>query len=304
MELTAQLPILVSGASGQLGRLILSELLDVRGVPAGQVIATTRTPEALSEFEKRGVIVRLADFDQPDSLPMALAGANRMLIISTTPEHDGHSRMHKQVAAIKAGIEAGVGHIIYTSVANAESSSPCFWHREHYETELALIDSGATWTVLRNWDYPNWHLEQDWSQALKTGEYWTARGAGRVNHITREDCARAAAGALLSDVSAHRRFDVTGPESFTAEEIMAILSDVTGMAIRVVHCTAAQLEARYIAMGINPHFIPFLIGYTLGSKHGHYDGITNAAEQLCGRKPTSLREWLVANVQSPVRGSP
>lgn len=190
MTNSSQLPLLVSGASGQLGRLVLFELLDARRVQPNQIIATTRTPELLSDFARRGVIVRKADFDQPDPLPKAFAGARRMLIISTTPELEGTSRAKKQIAAIKAGVDAGVEQIIYTSVANAEASEPCFWHREHYETELALINSGVNWTILRNWDYPNWHWEQDWSQALKTGEYWTARGAGRANHITREDCAR------------------------------------------------------------------------------------------------------------------
>jgi len=292
MQDATDLPVIVTGASGQLGRLVLKELLDIRGVPADQIIATTRTPGHLAEFAARGVQVREADFDRPDLLPVAFAGGRRMLVISTTPELDGHPRMRRQMDAIEAGVKAGVDHIIYTSAANPEPGTPCFWKAEHYETELALINSGATWTILRNWDYPDWHLAEDWSEALETGRYFTMRGEGRSNHITREDCARAAAGALLSPISANRRFDVTGPEALTAEEIMAILGDVAGKKIEVVHCSEEELRRRYEARGINPLFIPFLLGFNIGVRQGRYDGITNAVEQLSGSRPTDLRTWL------------
>jgi len=293
MTSTFDLPILVTGASGQLGRLVLQELLDDRQVPPEGIIATTRTPEILADFSARGVHVRPADFDDMDGLQASFEGAKRALIISTTPELDGNPRMSRQIAAIDAAVRAGVGHVIYTSAANPEPGTPCFWKSEHYETELALINSGARWTVLRNWDYPNWHLDEDWVDAIENGVYYTARGAGKSNHISRRDCARAAAGALLSETSANRRYDVTGPYAHTAEEIMAIISDVTGKPITVSHCTPDEQKARYLARGTDAMFIPFLLGFTEGVRQGRYDGITNAVEQLSGHTPFTLRDFLV-----------
>jgi len=294
-----QLPVLLTGASGQLGRLVLAELLDIHRLPPDQIIATTRSPAALSEAAGRGVIVRKADFDEPEELRRAFLGAKRMLMISTTPEavHLDGVRMRKQVAAIAAAVDAGVEHILYTSAPHPEPPTPCFWKADHYGTELALIASGVTWTILRNWDYPDWHLSEEWKHALTSGSFVTSRGTGRVNHVTREDCARAAAAALLSEMTANRRFDITGPQALTAEEIMATLAEVAGKPVKVVHCTPSEHEAHLVALRVEPLFIPFLVAFSVAAGLGKYGGVTDCVEELSGRRPTSLRSFLEDNIQ-------
>lgn len=290
------LPLVVTGASGRLGRLVIEDLLTTQRVPADQVIATTRSPQKLAVFARRGVIVREADFNRPEGLVAAFAGGVRMLLISTAPEElpyvDG-VRLRQHTAAIEAARQAGVAHVLYTSGPNPEPGTPCFWLSDHYKTELALMNSGLHWTILRHWEWPDWHLTMRWIAAASTGRHFDATGTGASNHVTREDCARAAAAALLSDLSGNRRYDVTGPAPLTIEEIMSILSEVSGRSIRVAHGTPEEYEAHLAAEGVDPLLIPFLVGYARGVRCGRYAGTTSAVEELTGRKPTTLREFLV-----------
>jgi len=290
--------LLVTGASGQFGRLVLSELLDVHGIPGEQIIATTRTPARLAEFARRGVRIRAADFRDPASLQNAFTGASRLLLISTTvdemPFVDG-IRLRLHAAAIDAASHAGVQHILYTSGPNPEPGTAAFWLADHYNTELALLNSGLAWTVLRHWEWPDWHLSMLWLRAVMTGYYFAGSGKGTSNHVTREDCASAAAAALLSHASVNRRYDMTGPRPLSIEEIMATLSDISGKSIRVEHGTPEEFEAHLLADGVDPLLVPVFGGYARAVRQGRYSGTTPDVEELTGRKPTTLRQFLARN---------
>ena len=288
-----QSPVLVTGASGKLGRLVLEELLSTRGVPAAGIIATTRSPATLADFARRGVDVRAADFDDPATLPAAFAGARRMLLISTTPEapYVRLKRFRQQAAAIEAAVEAGVPHIIYTSAPNPEPGTPCFWKEDHHLTEQALMRSGVKWTILRNWEWPDWHLELTWLPALARGVRYTAAGDGRCAYQTREDFARAAAGALLSDDVADRRFDVTGPELLANDDIMTRLGEVAGQNIEVVKVSPDEYGRRLLDMGLDPNFVPIYVAFDTAVGMGLFDAVSSATETLSGRKPQTLREF-------------
>jgi NAD(P)H dehydrogenase (quinone) len=289
----ADLPLLVTGASGKLGRLILTELIEVRNVPPSRIIATTRRPADLADFAAKGVVVRRADFDDPASLVEAFAGAERALIISTTPEapYVPGKRLIQQSAAIAAAVAANVPHIIYTSAPNPEPGTPCFWKSDHYKTELALKQSGATWTVLRHWEWPDWHLAETWTPALAAGKRFAATGEGRCAYISREDTARADAGALLSDDVANRCLDVTGPEALTVAEVMGLMSEASGKPVEVVQVSAGQLADKLADAGANPDFIPVLVAFDEGVGLGLYDGVTDVVAELSGRKPATLRDF-------------
>jgi len=291
----AHLPLVISGASGQLAQLVLAELLNSHRVPGDQIIATTRSPDKLTRFADRGVVVREANFNRPEQLSQAFSGGRRMLLISTAPEElpyvDG-IRLRQHTAAIKAASEAGVRHVLYTSGPNPEPGTPCFWLTDHYKTELALINSGLDWTILRFWEWPDWHLSTRWLKALATGEYFAASGSGASNHVTRADCAKAAAGALLTNLSVNRRYDVTGAAPLTIDEIMSLMSEASGKPVRVVHGTPEEYEARLVAQGMDGALIPFFVCYERGVRCRRYSGTTNAIEELAGKKPTSLREFI------------
>lgn len=287
-------PLVVTGASGKLGQLILGELLD-RGVAPSDIIATSRSPETLSPWAKRGVIVRRADFDAPGpELDAAFAGAARALIISTSPEapYVKGKRYRQQRAGIDAALAAGVPHIFYTSAPNPEPPTPAIWKEDHHLTEHYLQQCGATWTILRHWEWPDWHLEENWLPALRSGVYSTGAGEGRIAHITREDTAAADAGALLSDAVANRIVNITGPESLNADAIMAMLSALSGKAIRVEHLAPEEIAPHLLAQGANPLFVPIFEMIAQAIRLGKFDLVTPDAEHLAGRPLVRLEDFL------------
>jgi len=290
-----ELPVLVSGASGHLGRLTVNSLLDRFGVPADQIIATTRTPEMIDDFAKRGVNVRQVDFEDPRTVKREFTGARRALIISITPDEAGYEpgrRSRLQAKAVEAAREAGVPHVLLTSAPNAETGNPAFWHAAHYATEQVLINSGLKWTILRNWDWPNFHWYTHWKPALERGWYSTAAGNGGSSYIAKEDTAAAAAGALVSDVSVNRLFNLTGPEVLSTDDVFALLHDLTGKTVRIKHLTPEEWEKDFLENGGDKFWVSIMHAHMEAQKGGFFGGISNAVEELSGSQPTTMREYL------------
>ncbi|MBZ9922631.1 NmrA family NAD(P)-binding protein, partial [Mesorhizobium sp. BR1-1-7] len=148
--------LLVTGASGQLGRGVIQHLLDSLKVPPQRIIATTRNPENLADLAARGATIRAADFDDTASLEAAFKGADRVLIISTG-ELDLKSgrRLKQHENAVAAAKHAGVSHLLYTSMPNPEPVSPVLFANDHYGTEQAIKASGIPYTIFRN----GWYQE-------------------------------------------------------------------------------------------------------------------------------------------------
>ncbi len=184
--------LLVTGASGQMGRRVIQLLLE-KG--AKHIIGTTRTPEKLADFASQGVIVRQADFEDPASLPAAFEGADRLLLISTDTFEN---RLSKQRNAVQAAAEAGVQHIVYTSIVRPDYDAPTIANASHWGTEQAMAVSGMGWTALRNNIYTDAQVGT-LSRALQSGQLVKAAGDGRMAYVTREDCAQAAAAALTAN---------------------------------------------------------------------------------------------------------
>src|SRR3712207_4171374 len=185
--------IVITGASGQLGRLTAELVLD--RVPASEVILTTRCPEALSDLAERGATVREADFDRAETLAEAFAGGERLLLISTD---DLGRRTAQHRDAIEAAREAGVRHVAYTSYLNPVAENPAVITPSHRDTEKALRESGLAWTILRNAFYAEYQVPAG-AQAIATGRLVHNNGDGRIAYVSREDCAAAAAAILTTD---------------------------------------------------------------------------------------------------------
>ena len=291
---TVTAPILVTGAAGQLGRLVVTHLLDTLHLPAGKIIATSRKPEALQAFADRGVVVRAADFDRPETLKTAFAGAGRLLIISTDALDQPGARQRQHLAAITAAKQAGVGHVVYTSMPKPEPGSPVLFAPDHYASEQALKASGLGWTVLRNTWYAE-NLFMSLPHALKSGSWYTAAGDGRIAHISRDDCALVAATALAGGSTANVTLDVTGPEAFSTAETARLASEITGRPVQVVQVTPEQLAQGLAGAGVPAGFIPLLLSFDANTKQGGLSQVTATVQQLTGRTPKTLRDFLVAN---------
>ena len=139
--------LLVTGASGQLGRRVITHLVQTHRVAAQNIIATTRKPEALADLAAQGVVVRSADFDDPVSLAKAFAGADRLLLISTDALDRPGRRLEQHVNAVNAAVKAGVKHVVYTSMPRPDPGSPIPFAPDHLGTEKALASSPLGWTA-------------------------------------------------------------------------------------------------------------------------------------------------------------
>lgn len=302
--------LLVTGASGGLGQLVLTDLLDRHHVAPDRIIAVTRSPERLTDFAARGVTVRAGDFDDPETLPAAFAGADRLLLISTDADplqsylddvdpmgDPNRRRVRRQIGAVRAAEQAGVAHIVYTSAPNPEPPTGCFWKRDHYRTELAIRGSAMSWSILRNWEYPDFHLIYSWAHAIGSGEYLAGSGAGRCAFITREDCARAAAAALANSATESRVHNITGATAYTLDEVLSLVGNINNREIVVTHLRPAELRQRLAERG--EELAPVLAAFHEGVGLGKYALVSDDFEQLTGDQPGSLEDFLRANRVAP-----
>ena len=288
MSKNDQPTLLVTGASGQLGQRVVELLLKAN---AGTIVATTRTPEKLADLAEKGVIVRHADFNQPDSLPEAFAGVDRLLIISTDSLEKPGLRVQQHQAAIKAAEAAGVSHVVYTSVVNPgpESVIP-----DHYETEEALAASQLNWTILRNNLYADL-LPSTIGQAIQMGQLFSAAGDGRLAYISREDCAQAAAAALLSSFDGRRTLNITGAEALSPADLAALASDIAGKPVTYVPLTKDELIKNMVAAGVPEPAAQFVGALDAATARGQFDVLSDDFAELTGRKPTAVADFLAAN---------
>jgi len=285
--------LLVTGASGQLGRLVLDALLASGKVAPANIIATTRDTAKLDAYAQKGVTVRAADFDDPASLDAAFAGAGKVLILSTDALDKPGRRLAQHKAAVAAAKKAGAKHILYTSMPQPDDSRVTF-APDHLGTEEAIKATGIPYTILRDGWYAE-NLFMSLPHALQTGSWYTASGNGRLAHITRADTAAAIAGALLSAGNESRTYTLTGTKSHTADEIAAIVSAATGKPLNVVHVTDAQLAESLKAAGLPEGFIPTVVSFDTNTREGKIAMVTDDAEKLSGRKPTSFEDFVTAS---------
>lgn len=288
--MSASPTLFVSGASGKLGRRVVELLLE-RGVP-GTLIAGTRDPAKLADLAGNANLeIRRADFNDVPGLTAALAGVDRMLIISTDTLG---TRLPQHLNAIAAAKAAGVKELIYTSMPNPEPPSAITFAPEHYGTEVALKDSGLAYTILRM----TWYTEAllgSLPNNLKSGQWYSAAGDGRQSFVTREDCARAAAGALLRPAT-NQTLTVTGPAALSTAEIAAIASEVTGKPLAVIPVSDEQLAGGAKAAGV-PDFVieHFIVPFDRNTREHKVEAVTSAVRDLWGTEPTSVRDFLLAH---------
>ncbi|MCF3640549.1 SDR family oxidoreductase [Rhizobium sp. TRM95111] len=285
--------LLVTGASGQLGRLVLDELLASGKVAPSSVVAATRDVSKLAAYADKGVAVRTADFDDDASLEAAFAGAGKVLIISTDALGEPGKRLAQHKAAVAAAQRAGVKHILYTSMPQPDDSLVTF-AGDHLGTEEAIKASGIPYTILRNaWYAENLFLALP--HALETGTWYSSAGAGPNAHVRRADIAAAVAAALLDAGSESHTYTLTGPAKHTTDEIAAMASKITGKPLAVVHITDEQLAEGLKAAGLPAFLIPALVSFDANTRAGKFDLVTSDVETLSGRKPQDLASFLSEN---------
>lgn len=281
---------LVTGAGGHLGRLAAETLLDAK---AGTVIAATRDPSKLASLAAKGAELRRADFDDPASLSGAFAGVDRLLIVSTDALDKPGRRLAQHRNAIAAAVKAGVKHVVYTSAPAARPLAKGGILDDHYWSEQALAASGLDWTILRNHLYSEISL-MGLPHALASGQLFTATGTGGRSYVTRDDCARTAAGALLK-AKGREIFDVTGPAPVTQNELAKLVSTLTGTPITHIPVSGPDLAKGLAAAGLPPLLVEALVDFDVDAAQGFHAIVTSVVKDLSGRAPVALADFITAN---------
>jgi NAD(P)H dehydrogenase (quinone) len=271
----------ITGATGQLGRLVIDVLL--RRVPAERIVAAVRNVEKAGDIAAMGVQVRQADYDQPASLDAALEGADRLLLISSS-EIGQRTRQHS--AVIDAARRSGIQLLAYTSVLHADTSVLAL-AQEHRETEAAIGDSGLPFVILRN----GWYTENytaGVASALSLGAVYGCAGEGRISSAARADYAEAAATVLTSEDPADQILELAGDTAYTLGDFAAALSRLSGQPIPYVNLPEADYREALLGAGLPEPLAALLADSDTGASQGALFDDGRQLSTLLGRPTTPL----------------
>ncbi|UDJ81974.1 SDR family oxidoreductase [Kosakonia oryzae] len=275
--------IALTGATGQLGQFVVEELL--KTVAAKQIVAIVRNPAKAEALSKQGVLVRKADYGDQAALTQALAGVDKLLLISSS-EVGQRAAQHRNV--INAAKAAGVKFIAYTSLLHADKS-PLGLHVEHVETEKMLAESGIPYALLRNGWYSENYLASA-PAALAHGVFIGAAGDGKIASATRADYAAAAARVISEEGHAGKVYELAGDNGWTLSELAALLSKASGKNIVYQNLSEADFAAALKGAGLPDVFANLLADSDAGAAKGGLFDDSKTLSKLIGRPTTPIAD--------------
>lgn len=274
--------IVVTGATGRLGRLVVESLLE-RGVAPAEILATGRSVEKLADLAERGVGVRALDFgDVPGD---AFAAGDVVLLVSGS-EVGQRVEQHRNV--IDAAAKAGVARIVYTSAPSADDTT-LILAPEHAATEQLIRESGLPFTVLRN----SWYTENylpAFQQAAVTGVVPASAGEGRVASAPVADYAEAAAVVLSGDGHENEVLELSGDVAWSFDELAAVFAEVLGHEVEYQRLSPEQHLAALAGAGLDDGTAGFVVGLDQNIADGLLAVTTGELGKLLERPTTPLAE--------------
>jgi NAD(P)H dehydrogenase (quinone) len=277
------MPTVITGASGHLGRLVVDQLL-AAGEPAAQIVATGRDVDKLQDLARAGVTVRRADFADPATLDEAFAGADTLLLVSTTTVGE---RFDNARNAIDAAARAGVSKVVYTSILNA-STARMTLADQHRRTEDYLRESGLPFVVLRN----GWYLENYTDQLPMITQYHALLGSahdGLVSTAARRDYAAAAVAVLTQEGHIGATYELGGTP-LTLTELAATISDVLGTHVAYQDMPVADYTDVLTSAGLPPEMAAAVADADAGLARGELFTASEDLVKLIGRPATTAHE--------------
>lgn len=279
--------IAVTGATGQLGQLVITQL--VAQTAQQQIVALARHPEKAQLFKQQGIEVRAFDYSHPVAvLAQALQGIEKILLISSS-EIGQRTEQHQQV--IEAAKQAGVQTIVYTSLLKADSS-PLALADEHIATEQLIKASGLDYTILRN----GWYSENyvgNLAQAITQGVILGATQHGKISSATRLDYATAAANVLLQSGHSQKIYELAGDASYTLDDLAQLASDISQKTVVYRDLLPADYHAALIDMGLAEAFAAVLANSDAAvAKDGLYSE-SKDLQQLLAAPTTPIRDSVI-----------
>lgn len=273
--------IVVTGATGHLGRLVVEAL--ARKVPAEEIVAAVRTPEKAADLAALGVQVRVADYDQPSTLAEAFAGAEKLLLVSSS---EVGQRVPQHTAAVEAAKAAGVAHIVYTSVLSADTTAIVL-APEHKATEEVIRDSGIPFTFLRNGWYTE-NYEQAVAQALATGAILGSAGEGKLGGVPRADYAGAAVEVLTGTGHENKVYELAADEAWSYADFAEAVARISGKPVAYQNVPAEQHRSILLGAGLPEFVADMLVDADRAIADGELASDSGDLRTLLGRPTTSL----------------
>jgi NAD(P)H dehydrogenase (quinone) len=283
--------IVVTGATGQLGRIVIDELL--KTTEAKNIIAAVRTPAKASGLAERGVQVREADYSRPETLATAFDGASRLLLISG---NDLGKRVEQHRAVIDAAKSAGVAFVAYTSILHCDTT-PLLLAADHLATERYLLASGLTYSLLRN----GWYYENQTAAiqlAIQNGAFIGASGDGRFSAAPRSDYAAAAAAVLTGTGREDAVLELGGDHPYTRAELAAEVSRQTGQVIEYHNLSEAEYK-KILSKVLPTVFADAIADAEAHAAQGALDDNSHTLSRLLGRPTASLAEAVESALRTP-----
>ena len=272
----------VTGATGQLGRLVVESLKSK--VSAETIVALVRNPEKAADL---GIEARAFDYTQAENLVASLKGIDKLLLISG---NEVGQRLPQHLAVIDAAKQAGVKQLFYTSILHADSS-PLGLATEHLATEVAIKESGLTYTILRN----GWYTENysgSAKGAVGAGAFIGNAGDGKIASAARVDYAEAAAVVLAGEGHEGKTYELAGDEAYTLTELAAEISKQSGKTIPYNNLTEAEYAGILKSFGLPDGLAEMLANSDTGASKGGLFDDSKVLSELIGRPTTSLAKVL------------
>ncbi|MGX7895077.1 NmrA family NAD(P)-binding protein [Tsuneonella sp. HG222] len=283
--------LLVSGGNGNLARSVIANLLRV--TDPGNILVTTRDPASdnARDLAARGVTVRHADFDAPETLGPAFEGATRALLISTYA--DNADRLRQNLAGLEAVKTAGVEHVLYTSFLGAGPDAlPEHTQMVHWPTEQAIAASGLSHTILRHALYAE-IMVGDLDETLASGVLRRSLGAKPCAYIAREDLGFSAATVLAGGGRENRILNETMERAYTGDEIAEALARTFDQPVRYEPVAAEDWPAYMTEKwGMPPSLAASTVGTMRAIEAGEFDLVSDDYRKVTGRSPQTLDEFL------------
>ena len=253
------------------------------------IIAIVRDPAKLSEFEDAGITMRKADYEDMDSLNEALKGIDTLLQISTTSM--GERGIGQELNVVEAAKRQGVDCIVYTSGLKPNNKARFLAVQQCLRTEEAILNSGMSYTFLRNSLYME-TIPLFMGNAIEEGGFHLSAGKGKVSFVLREDIAEALCTVLTGEGHRNKIYEIKGSDSFSFDDIAALLSENQGRRIAYVDVPEEVLKEELQKSGMPKEETDWFLSLTESIRHNEFAYVEDALEHLIQRKPQTLQEYL------------
>ena len=283
--------ILITAATSQFGQAAIDHLINL-GVPTSEITGMVRDLEKAAPLKEKGISLVVGDYLDSASLEKAFAGVDKLLFISSG-EVQGRSEQHKNV--VEAAKAAKVGYIVYTSFYGNDytaNSAISMVSESHLKTEAWLKESGIPHTILKNTVYMDMLPMFIGEQGIASGTIFQPAGQGSSSYVLRTEMAEAAARVLTSEGHAGKVYPISSAQTWSYEDIAAILTDILGKPFTYVAPSAEEFGKAMTEAGVPAAYIGLFTGFALAKAGGELDTPDNTLETLLGRKPTDVKTYL------------